>query len=268
MQIIQASEVLEKKAVKFGNGAIVYVPKRWLGKTVLVATQAPLAVGREALKALEPSLGNVQGLYLFGSRAREEARPDSDADFLVVAEKPFNPGKHAGFEFHVLSPAQLRREMKGPQGVFLRQALDEAKPVLNTALLEALRHSAGKPDYRALLEDTLAAFKRVKESLDADHKRGAKKVRGGACVYSLVLRAKTLHMARCQLRKRPFTLEAFKRDLREKGLEKETTERLLAAYRAERDERPAGRKPVVKIVELDSLFHATKQSFLETEAML
>ncbi|HIH16054.1 MAG TPA: nucleotidyltransferase domain-containing protein [Candidatus Diapherotrites archaeon] len=267
MQTLQAAEILEKKAVGFGNGAIVYVPKRWAGKTVLVAAQEPpQAFEREALKILEPFLGSVQGLYLFGSRARGEARADSDADFLVLTDKPFNPGKHAGFEFLVLSPAQIEQEMAGARGVFLRQALDEAKPGLNARLLEELRRAAGTPDYHALLDDTLAAFKQVKELLDADRRRGVKEVRGGACVYSLVLRAKALYAARCQLRKKSFTLQGLRQDLYGQGLARETVERLLEAHRAERDERRG--KPSIRLVELNALFEAVKAAFLETEAML
>ena len=53
MQTLRAAEILEKKAVRFGNGAIVYVPRGWAGRTVLVAAQEPSqAFEREAWKIL------------------------------------------------------------------------------------------------------------------------------------------------------------------------------------------------------------------------
>jgi predicted nucleotidyltransferase len=59
------------------------------------------------LKAVEPALRarGVAALYLYGSHARDEARPDSDIDVLVE----FTPGQEADLTSY-LAPYHLLEE--------------------------------------------------------------------------------------------------------------------------------------------------------------
>lgn len=45
------------------------------------------AVVKSFLAMLSPLSANIRGMYLFGSRCRDDWRPDSDYDILIVVEK-------------------------------------------------------------------------------------------------------------------------------------------------------------------------------------
>ncbi len=57
-------------------------------KTTMGAAEARLAA---AIKALRAHLPGLWAVYLHGSRARGDARPDSDWDFAVVGPRRFSP---------------------------------------------------------------------------------------------------------------------------------------------------------------------------------
>ena len=45
------------------------------------------SVTRRFMDLLKPLKGNIKEIYLFGSRCRDDWRPDSDYDFLIIMEK-------------------------------------------------------------------------------------------------------------------------------------------------------------------------------------
>ena len=64
-------------------------------------------------------------IYLFGSRARGDARPDSDVDLLIVEQKPFGPCRSRWKEIarirRILSPFRI------PKDILLYHADEMAK---------------------------------------------------------------------------------------------------------------------------------------------
>jgi uncharacterized protein len=64
-------------------------------------------------------------IYLFGSRARGEARPDSDIDLLIVEQKPFGPCRSRWQEL-----ARIRRtlsQFRIPKDILLYSTDEMAK---------------------------------------------------------------------------------------------------------------------------------------------
>jgi predicted nucleotidyltransferase len=51
--------------------------------------------------------GRLRGVILFGSRAREDHRPDSDLDLLVLLEGPLALSRDIGLAVDALYPLQL-----------------------------------------------------------------------------------------------------------------------------------------------------------------
>jgi len=49
--------------------------------------KSPDPIVREFMKALAPFVQHIKGMYLFGSRSRDDWRPDSDYDILIVFDK-------------------------------------------------------------------------------------------------------------------------------------------------------------------------------------
>ncbi|MFH1696458.1 MAG: DUF2080 family transposase-associated protein, partial [Candidatus Diapherotrites archaeon] len=130
LKTINIGESVEKEVVRFGNGSIVYTPKRWIGKRVLVILEEkPLDISAEVMEALKPHLGAVQGVFLFGSFARGEQTADSDIDVLVVSDEKIGLNKRGRFDFSVMPMERLVYELKHDATLFWRRAVQEAEPI-------------------------------------------------------------------------------------------------------------------------------------------
>src|SRR3989344_4814890 len=88
LKTINVKEAIEKQVVGFGNGSIVYTPKKWIGEKVLVILEEkPMDIKGETMEMLKPHLESVEGVYLYGSFARNEQAEKSDIDILGIADK-------------------------------------------------------------------------------------------------------------------------------------------------------------------------------------
>lgn len=78
-------------------------------------------------------------IYLFGSRARGEARPDSDVDLLVIEKEPFGPNRSRRLEtqkiYHALADFPLPKDII----VCSEADLDYWRDSLNNVAARALR---------------------------------------------------------------------------------------------------------------------------------
>ena len=125
-----------KKVVPFGNGSIVYTPKKWVGQTVRIILEGePLNIKESVMEQLNPFLERIKGVFLFGSFARNEQTKESDIDVLVIADKRFKLEKKGKFEFIVFDEGTLKKELKGNDPFYTYFMLQEAKPILNEEFL-------------------------------------------------------------------------------------------------------------------------------------
>lgn len=100
------------------------------------------SVDDEMLKSMAESIVAEVGperVVLFGSRARGDARPDSDVDLLVVESEPFHKGHSRSAEL-----ARIRLAVAGFQVpkdilVFCRAEVDEWAGSLNHVIARAFR---------------------------------------------------------------------------------------------------------------------------------
>ena len=81
-------ETIRKRVVPFGNGSIVYTPKTWIGRDVII-TLPKFSLKEELFRILDPFLEIIKGVYIYGSYARNESEDDSDIDVLVICDKKF-----------------------------------------------------------------------------------------------------------------------------------------------------------------------------------
>ncbi len=264
LKTINAREIVEKEVVRFGNGSIVYTPKKWIGEKVLVILEEkPVDIKAEVIEALKPYLGNVEGAFLFGSHARGEATEKSDIDVLVVADRRLGIAKTGRVDFLVKTKEGLIEGMKTDPTLFLHQAITEAQPILNGALLEELKATRIKPDFRKFLDSTLSAFKRTKEILGRQQKEF---LDTNAPVYSLVLRMKTLFIIQCYKKGIVFSNKGFVQNLIRHGFSEAQAMEFLDVYRAERDDKPA--KVKVPVAAAERLFEAAKIEFIKAERLV
>src|SRR4030095_6203034 len=75
-------------------------------------------------------------IYLFGSRARGEARQDSDVDLLIVVSEPFGP-EHSRFQ-EINRGYSALSSSRSPNNVFLSSSDEFAK------LSQSLNHVVGR----------------------------------------------------------------------------------------------------------------------------
>ncbi len=259
---LNVQEEIEKEVVGFGNGSIVYTPKKWIGKKVIVILEKkPLNIKSEVMEILKPYLGSIEGVFLFGSFARKEQTEESDIDILVIAGKKIPVKKEGKFDFLVRTKEEFIREIKVDPTLFLRQIVSEVVPILNESLLKELRETESNPDFQKYLDGTLAAFKKTKEILDGNKNNDF--LDANAPIYSLILRLKGLFIIQCHEKKIQFSNKKFRRLLSDYGLFPKTINDLMEVYSAERDERKTPVK--ILVIEAERLFTAAKTEFLKTE---
>ena len=255
-------DFVEKEVVPFGNGSMVVTPKKWLGeKVVVVLQETEFDVAAEILDLLKPHLSNVQGVFLYGSFARNEQTENSDIDVLVIADKKFDLPETDRFDVTVSTKDSFIRELGRDSTLFLRQIVSEAKPILNGLLLSELKGIEVNPDMKAYFEDTLGAFKKTQELLNES--RGKEFLESNTAIYSLILRLKGLFSIQCFKKNARFSNKKFSGMLKGHGFSGKTINELLEAYRDERKEK----KPKIKVSvrTAEKLFETAKAEFVKAE---
>jgi len=264
LRTVNVRDAVEKEVVPFGNGSIVYTPKKWIGERVLVILEEkPLDIKGEVMEILKPCLDSIEGVFLFGSFARNEQTSESDIDVLVIADKRLHLEKKDRFDFLVKTREEFEKEMKEDQTLFLHQTVSEAKPIINEVLLKELKQTTIQPDFERFFDDTLGAFKKTKESLESQ--KGSKFLLSNASVYSLMLRLKSLFLMQCYKQGAAFSNKRFQEFIKKHGFSEKTANEFMEVYRAERNEKKTSTK--ILLTDVEKLFEAAKKEFLKTEEM-
>ncbi len=263
---IDIEEAIEKRVVSFGNGSIVYTPKKWIGKTVTVILERkPVDVREEILKTLKEKLPEIQGIFLFGSFARNEQTEGSDIDVLAISDT-LKLEKIGKLDFLCMPKNRLIEELEKDGTLFLWQIVQEAKPIFNEQLLRYFKSVKIKPEFSRFFDSTLGSFKKIKYFLDADKKNIEKYFSSAASIYSLVLRLKTIFLLQLYLKKQPFSNAKFEEFIEKHSFSAEKTKKFLDVYRAERDNTKT--KENVLLEDAEKLFEAAKEEFLKAEKMV
>ena len=240
-------EQIKKKVVCFGNGSIVYTPKNWVGREVIV-TLPKLSMKEELFKLLDPYLSHIQGIYLYGSFARNEQEQDSDIDVLIIADKKFKI-KMEGYDLNVLTIDDLKK----PVDPFCFLMLKEAKAILNGYLLDKIRSvTVSKKSIRWILNNTKSVLNINRDFIDLEDEG----FENDAVIYSLMLRLRGLYMIDCVLKNKCYSNENFSRFVKTNGIKSD----FYRIYRRVRDNKTVKIRVMKKDVE--RLYEAVKN---ETE---
>lgn len=216
LHTVQVKEQLVKKVVKSGNGGCVWLPKAWLGNEVVVILQktSEQDIKYEILKLLGESLPKVQGVFLYGSFARNEQQPDSDIDVLAVVNDnvkiklPVFAINNHKIEVKVIELSKLKSTMEKNPIMYL-SILREAKPILNASLLDQLKIIKIKyKNFSWFLNDTQDHIKSNKEFIELD-KLDGKYLKSYAVAYSLVLRLRGSYLIECEIKNKLYSNKEF-----------------------------------------------------------
>jgi len=199
-------EQLIRKVTKIGNGAHIFAPKEWLGEEVIIIKSAGTLKER-ILSLLKDQLEHIEGIYLYGSYAREDHDLESDIDLLIISDKKQRI-KSPKYEIISISKDNIEKAIKS-NPILMYSLLSEARPIMNSPLLERLKDEY-KPKKRYLetsLKEISGILKINKEAIeDCIHEK--RNVPDGI-VYSIVLRLRELHLARLLLSGKPYNKKGF-----------------------------------------------------------
>ena len=99
-------------------------------------------IGAEQLQGMVRTIvaaADPEKIILFGSRARGDARPDSDVDLIVVEAEPFGEGRSRMEESQRLHDALGVQEVDKDILVFSLEDVEYWRDSLNNVLARALR---------------------------------------------------------------------------------------------------------------------------------
>jgi predicted nucleotidyltransferase len=188
-------EQIFRDVAPIGNGAHIFAPKEWLGERVLVIRPLQFSLKSRILKVVEPYLENILGVYLYGSYARNEQTQDSDIDILIISNNNFKI-KEKGFEIIVLEKNKIKDAIKIAP-ILIYSALREAKPIINSELLENLKRTY-KPkiqNFKDYIKETKEIIKINEDILDP---------------YSIILRLRGIFLIEGLFSEKIYSHKSFK----------------------------------------------------------
>lgn len=245
MDLMNAQEMVRKRVGKCGTGAVAYAPKKWIGREVILVLpkEEEKNVEEKIVKVLQPNLAKIQGIFLYGSYARNEQTKDSDIDVLVVATEPFKV-KAEGMDFIVISKELLIEKIK-ENPIEYYPITQEARPILNKELLDEIKKvKIEKSKLLWIKKSAGRPLKYIEELIKIDKKKGSKYLTSPSVIYSLFLRARGAYLAKCIIGgKTYYPTKQFREYVAESGVDSDLYGRLYSVYAAERDKK----KSMVKV---------------------
>lgn len=189
-------EQIVREVTPIGNGAHVFAPKEWAGEEVFIIRTPKKPLSRRIMELLEPYLKEIEGVYLYGSYARNEQRENSDIDILIIANKRFKINKK-GFEIKVLEKNKIRDSIS-LSPILIYSALAEAKPIINLVLLNEL-----KRDYKPKAEDFVEYIKETKNIIKINEEI--------LDPYSIILRLRGIYLIEGFFSGKTYSYSGFKK---------------------------------------------------------
>jgi len=265
---VEVKEQLVKRATAFGNGSVVFTPKAWRGREVIVILpKKSLSVEESALQLIQPSLKNIVGVFFAGSYARNEMEKDSDVDLIIATDRKIKIKEKENFHVQYIELEQLKNSLKENPIEFYPMLL-EAKSLINEKLLQELKGiEIDFKKFNWFLETTESALKVVKELIEMEKIEGKKFSESTASVYSLILRLRGIYLIECILRKKPYSNKSFREFIKKKsGIKEKIVSQIYEVYRKERDEKKA--KALISLEELEKLFGFVQEQLNEIKGKI
>jgi|TARA_B100001971_G_C18221578_1_gene557546 predicted nucleotidyltransferase len=223
---------IAKTVQEMGNGGHIYLPKELIGQQVIViATKTEEEIKKEVLDILFPYLEHIKGVYLHGSYARGEQTPESDIDIMVIADKKLEIEKKIGsYEIISTTLEGIKKTIENNAPLILPM-LREAKPIINSSLINELKKSLiTKKSVKWYIDTTKSALKIAETLIKDELKSSIPNI-----TYTLMLRTRGLLYIRCLREDKPYSNRLLFSYLEKKGLEKSVVKELYILYTIVRD---------------------------------
>ncbi len=245
MKIEQVQEVR-----KWGNSSGVLLPREWLGKQVkVVLIDRTDEIRKEILDILGSYLEDTLGIYLVGSYARGEQKPESDVDILVVSKETKKSFKSGKYEIEIIPLKGVMWLIANYPAMIYPKIID-ASAILNAGLLNEIRGiKLPRSSMKNYLDDCKRIIKTDRELVARDKSEG-NILNANSVVYSSILRLRALYMMNSIFSKKRYSNRLFEDWLTSKlGIDLEAYDRIYSIYKAVRDDRNIKDKISIELAE-------------------
>ena len=217
-----------KKAVEIGNGAAVYVPKEYGGKSITILLPEGIEeIKKRVLSKLINFMPNVLGVYLYGSYARDEETNESDIDVLTIVQERDERIKNCieDMDLRVLTLKNVKDSVKNFP-IPIMTILQESKVFLNPLLLQELKQE--KINLNGIkwhFEEINRMIRIIEKFIEVDEINI-----DPSQVYSLMMRARVLYMIECLIMNKSFSNENVRKRIQGYGLDSKLFENYYTIY--------------------------------------
>ncbi len=224
--------MIERKIVrKFGNGGHIVLPKEYVGKRIrfMAEPKSFEDIKSEVLEILNPYLGNILGIYLYGSFARNEQTIDSDIDILAItSDKLKILDKIQGYSIVSATIKEIEKTLEN-NAVLILPIIKEGKTIVNPELLRKYDIiNFNKKNTKRFIDSSIRVLKLNEKGLELDFEIGS-------LVYSLMLRIRGLLMIKFMLKNKSYSKALLFDYLDNNNFPKGKIKELYRIYSSERD---------------------------------
>ncbi|MFA5993276.1 MAG: DUF2080 family transposase-associated protein [Candidatus Pacearchaeota archaeon] len=198
-----------RKVTRIGNGAHIFAPKEWVDSEVVVTLVPRTDVKEEIIDLLYPHLNKINGVFLYGSYARNEQRKESDIDVLVIAKEKFKVSK-PGFDIIVIKDEDIEKAIK-TNPILMYSIIKESKPILNPSLLDNLKKiKINKKVFSEFIKSTKLNIITNREIIELDKQLNNSYASSGV-IYSLILRLRGIFIINSLIKSKSYSNELFEK---------------------------------------------------------
>lgn len=188
---------LIRPIIRVGNSSGVILPKEWRGGKVKVKlVEEPINIKKDLLEILDKYLEYILGIYIIGSYARNEQKPDSDIDILVLTSKINKRILKGKYEIILLSKENLEKDLLD-NAIPLIPWIKESKTLINNSLIEKYKNS--QLSYKNIkwhIDTNKTAMNVIKEDIKLSEEFPEISIMNTS-IYSLILRLRTIYIIEC-----------------------------------------------------------------------
>ncbi len=224
---------ITKLVQQIGNGGHIYLPKEMVGHKVSISLveKSIEEIEGEILTILRPYLKHIEGIYLYGSYARNEETPESDIDVLVITKSEVKIEKRINeYEITCTTIEQIEKTLDN-NAVLILPILKESKAILNEELIERYKsRKLNKKNSQWYIDTTESALELARYAVEEKEIREVP-----ALVYSLILRLRGLYLIEALISGKEYSNKSVIEFLIKNKITVDKSEQLYAMYREYRD---------------------------------
>jgi len=257
--------MMETKLVqKFGNSSHVVLPKEYIGRRIRFIAEPKTFkdIKSQIIDILKPYLGNIVGVYLYGSYARNEQTIDSDIDILVITSSRLKIIENIN-DYHIVSTTinSIENTLRN-DAILILPIIKEAKTIINPDFLDSYKnYKFIKSNTKTFLDNT--------EKILLLNKRGIKLgFEIGSLIYSLMLRIRGLLMIKLMMGNKLYSKESLFSYLENNRIQKNKILEIYRVYTNEKNNIHVKESEVIAKADIEKLLAIAQELLKDIKLVL